>query len=271
MAFLFKFIKQAKTGFMKTTIYLLSLCLFISLKGFSQNNDQIEQALDSYMSMMATTSNVEVEDAYNFDSAVDIELTTFNSKKTTSEMSMRMLFPADASYYAMEILEIKDSKDDVPASIVIFDYSTFKMISLMDMSGQKMGFAMDLKESQIEEWKAMEEGNSDKTNFIKTGKTKEILGYTCEQYTISNEDGDGEFWISNDSDLQIAMALNAMSQNSKGKNSYDMPEDFPDGAILEMNFIDKKGEGMNWIAIAINKNVRRSISTSEYSFMSFGQ
>jgi hypothetical protein len=255
---------------MKTTIYLLSLCLLISLNGFSQNNDQIEQALDSYMSMMAATSNVEVEDAYHFDNAVDIELSTFTSKKTTSEMSMRMLFPANASYYAMEIIEIKGTQQDVPESITVFDYSSFKVISLMNMSGQKMGFAMDLKESQIEEWKAVEEDRDEKTEFVKTGKTKEILGYTCDQYLISNGDGDGEFWISNDADLQIGLALNAMSQNAKGK-SYEMPKDYPEGAILEMNYADKNGEGMNWIAIAVNKNIKRSISTSEYSFMSFGQ
>ena len=271
MVFLFKFNKQlVYPGIMKTINCLLGLCLFISISGFAQDKDQIEKGLDSYFSMMSNSSNVEVEDAYNFDNAVDIELTTFNSNKTTGEMSMRMLFPSDASYYAMEIIEIKGSKQEVPESITVFDYSSFKVISLMNMSGQKMGFAMDLKESQIEEWKATEEEKEDNTEFIKTGKTKEILGYTCEQYLISNSDGDGEFWITNDADLQIGLALNAMSQNSKGK-SYEMPKDYPEGAILEMNYADKKGEGMKWIAIAINKNLNRSISTSEYSFMGFGK
>ena len=142
----------------------------------------------------------------------------------------------------------------------------------MNMSGQKMGFAMKLDKDQIEEWaKTEKEDEADKSEFTKTGKTKEILGYTCDQYTMSNSDGNGEFWITNDADIQIGLALNAMSQNSKGKNGYDMPDNYPEGAILEMTYVETKGEGMKWIATSINKNAQRTVKTGDYSFMGFGK
>jgi len=274
---------------MKTTYLSLLILLLFSMSGFAQDynsadfeqllneytdeasSEEIQEALSTLQNSMMNSSNVEIEDSYSFQTSLDISLTTFNSKKNTSEMDMRMLFPKEASYYAMEILDIKDSDSEMPEAIMIFDYESLKMINLMNMSGQKMGFAMALSEDQIEEWaKTEEEDEADKSEFTKTGKTKEILGYTCDQYTMSSADGNGEFWITNDADLQIGLALNAMSQNSKGKKSYDMPSDYPEGAILEMTYADNKGEGMKWIATKIDKNIRRNINTGDYSFMSFG-
>ncbi len=274
---------------MKTSYLSLLLILFISFTGFAQSynsnelnqlinesvdqasSEEIQKGLDALQNAMMNGSKVEVADQYSFQTSVDITLTTFNSKKNTNEMNMRMLFPSEGSYYGIELLEVKDSKGEMPETFMVFDYASLKMVSLMNMSGQKMGFAMALKEDQIEEWmKSENEDEADKSEFTKTGKTKEILGYTCDQYTVSSEDGNGEFWITNDADLQIGLALNAMSQNSKGKKGYDMPEDYPEGAILEMTYADNKGEGMKWLATSIDKNSNRTIQTSDYSFMSFG-
>jgi len=234
------------------------------------SSEEIQKGLSALQNSLMNSSKVEIADSYSFETSVDISLTTFNSKKSTSEMDMRMLFPKEESFYAMEILEIKDSKSEMPETIMIFDYESLKMINLMNMSGQKMGFAMALDKDQIEEWVETEkEDESDRSEFTKTGKTKDILGYSCDQYTVSSSDGNGEFWVTNDADIQIGLALNSMSKNSKGK-AYDMPEDYPEGAILEMTYADKKGEGMKWIATSIDKNAQRNIKTGDYSFMGFG-
>lgn len=274
---------------MKNIISLIFLSFFISFTTQAQDYDpssleslakkyetdasdeEIQQGLEALQSALySTTSDIEIADVYSFTSSVDVTLSTFNNDNTT-DMNVRMLFPEEDSYYGIELLELNGSNNEIPQAFMIFDYSSYKMISFMETSGQKMGFAMDLSPEQIEDWMdAEEEEETQNMNFTKTGKSKEILGYTCEQYLMKSGSGEGEFWVSDDKDLKIGIALNAMSQTSKNK-SYDMPSDYPDGAILEMTFNDSSGDGMRWLATAINKKDKRSIRTKEYTFINMGQ
>lgn len=278
---------------MKTIFTLLTAFIFLlpstqaqiyvpsSAKRFgkSKANEEAEKGAQKgyealLNSMSGSSSDVEIADVYSFKTSVDIRVTSFDKKQKSSEMNMRMLFPPEESgdpYYAVELLDMQDDDTEVPNNLVIFDYLNFKMISLINSGGEKMGFTMELSQDQIDEWtEAEEEGNDEKVEFKKTGETKDILGYSCEQYVFESSDSEGEFWVSNDKDLKIGMALNAMSQNDK-KKSYDMPDEYPDGAILEMNYTDSDGSGMNWLATAIDKSLNKTIRTEGYTFMNLGK
>jgi len=278
---------------MKTIITLLSVFLFLlpstqaqvyvpsSAKSFgkSKANEEAEKGAQKgyealLKSMSGSSSDAKIADVYSFKTSVDIRVTSFDKKQKSSEMNMRMLFPPEESgdpYYAVELLDMQEDDTDIPSNLVIFDYLNFKMISLINSSGEKMGFTMELSQDQIDEWTEAEgEENDEKVEFKKTGKTKDILGYSCEQYVFESSDSEGEFWVSNDKDLKIGMALNAMSQNDK-KKSYDMPDEYPEGAILEMNYTDSDGSGMKWLAIAIDKSLNKTIRTEGYSFMNLGK
>lgn len=238
--------------------------------GFSEKD--MEEGLQVLQSMMAGgNEEVEVADSYSFNSTVVIHLSTIENDNVSSEMDMKMLFPTDDSYYGMELLDYSGNSGEMPKALLIFDYLNFKMISLMDESGQKIGFAMDLNMEQIANWEDAEENEPlQNLSFTKTTNTKEILGYTCYEYTIESKEGNGSYWVSEDEDLKIGIALNSMAQNSKNKG-FDLPTDYPEGAILEMSFTDANGNGMNWLATSISKNKSQTISTSEYSFLSIGQ
>ena len=275
---------------MKTIFTLLAAFIFLvsttqaqvyvpsSAKRFgkSKANEEAEKGAQKgyealLNSMSKSSSDVKVADAYSFSTSVDILITTTDKKQQSSKMNMRMLFPIDDPYYGIELLDIEGQEGDIPQTLIIFDYLNYKMISLMDNSGEKMGFTMELSQDQIDEWAESEDDQDDESiDFVKTGKTKSILGYNCEQYTFKGEDGEGEFWVSDDKDLKIGMALNAMAQNGK-ENNYDMPDDYPEGAILEMNFTEIDGSKMNWIATKIEKSLNKTIRTEGYSFMDLGK
>ncbi len=239
-------------------------------------NEGTQKGLEELLNSMANSSTeVKIADTYSFNTSVDILITSVEkNKKKPTEMKMRMLFPIDDpenAYYGIELLEMEGEIDEVPENLIVFDYLNYQMISLIDNSGQKMGFTMSLSQEQIDEWIEEEEESDDKdVDFRKTGETKNILGYSCDQYVFEGEDGSGEFWVSNDDDLKIGMALNSMANQGK-KKSYDMPDDYPEGAILEMNYTGEDGSGMTWIATAIDKKINRAVNTDDYQFMNIGQ
>ena len=41
----------------------------------------------------------------------------------------------------------------------------------------------------------MDENIEDAFNMKKTGKTKKILGYTCNEYVATTDDGTSEMWV----------------------------------------------------------------------------
>lgn len=232
----------------------------------------MQEGLEALQRMMGDGSaNVEVADSYTFSSAVVIHLTSTDNNNKKTEMDMRMLFPEEDSYYGIELIDFNGSKGKTPQAFMIFDYLNYKMISLMEESGQKMGFAMDLNMQQIEEWEEAEVNEElEDLSFTKTGKTKNILGYSCEHYLIETAEGKGDYWVSSDDDLKIGIALNSMAKSSKGQG-FQMPADYPEGAILEMSFVDNNGNSVNWLATSIEKNKSTTIKTGDYTFLSIGQ
>ena len=162
--------------------------------GKDKAREQEQKGIDAIQNaMFGTSSDANVADKYEFETSVDILLTTKDKKGKATEMNMEMLFTEKDSYYGIEMKDMSKSGSDAASSIVVFDYLNFKMVSLMDNSGQKMGITMDLNEEQISDWSSSEtDTNASNASFTKSGKTKDILGYTCEQYIIKSDDGEGE-------------------------------------------------------------------------------
>ena len=94
------------------------------------------------------------------------------------------------------------------------------------------------------------------------------MGYNSEQYIFSSEDGNGDAWVTDDDDLKIGYAMNAMAQAQKKKNKNN--NEYPDGAILEMNYNGNDGEKMNWITTNIETDTDIKLMTAGYQFMSMG-
>jgi hypothetical protein len=271
----FIFAKSFNPRLMKKVL-LTNLFLVFMLPLFAQNygglSDQdMQEGLEALQKMMGSTNaSADVAESYSFTNSVLIHVRTYGDKNKDAEMDLKMLFPDEESYYGMELIELSGNKGKTPQALIIFDYLNYKMISLMEDGGQKIGFAMDLNMDQIQEWQDAEENEQlQDLSFSKTGKTKKILGYTCEQYIMEGTSGKGEYWVSDNPSLKIGIALNSMANSSKNKN-LKMPDNYPDGAILEMSFDDENGNGMTWLAKSIDQN-KQTIKTANYSFLSLGQ
>lgn len=246
----------------------------------SQESTTEEESAGNNFGMQAMSKmfggDVEVRDRYDFNAYSDVEVITTDKKGRTERMEFRYLFPEEEAYVGMEFTSMGEG-EEMPPSFSIFDMEEKQMVTLIESGGQKMGVAISLDPETLNasDWEEQEEWDEEELQFRKTGRTKKILGYTCEEYVMEQEEGKSTFWVTDETDLHIGMAMGAMSagsqQGQQQQAQYDLPEDFPQGAMLEMTFEDYEEEStMQMNTLSIEENVPKSVSTEGYTFMSMG-
>lgn len=212
--------------------------------------------------------DAEIADQYTFDTQTDVQITTANKNGKKQDVNnYQMLFPNEGQYFGMDMSQSTESP-----VFAIFDFENGQMINLTESNGNKMAMVIKIDQDAVNEQveEKMEEQDED-ISFRKTGRTKKIHGYSCDEYEMESEDGHGTFWITDDTDLHIGMAMGSMAAQGRGqKGGLQMPEDIPQGAILEMHHVDKDGSTMDWETTDIKTNIKKSISTEGYQVMSLG-
>ena len=90
--------------------------------------------------------------------------------------------------------------------------STDQGVGLRAVSGEKTGFAVGLDETQLESieesYEESEEVEANPYNIKKTGKTKKILGYKCEEYQTEDENSIVSIWSTDDLGKKINKTFN---------------------------------------------------------------
>ena len=231
------------------------------------NSSDTDQEPDMSKLFGSMGGSVEVAESFEFNSSIDIVVTTTDNKGKATIMNMTMLFPEDNEYFGMETKGSDNPKEEIPPMKMIYDFENEQMITMMINGQQKIGMVISIDKEQLSKWADDDDNDIDELpEWTKTGKTKKILGYTCDQYIFSNEDGKGEAWVTEDDDLNIGYAMNAMTNAQKQDNK----NEYPDGAILEMTFNGDDGEKMTWVSTDIKTDTNISLKTEGYQFMAIG-
>lgn len=221
---------------------------------------------EDYMKIMGMEM-VEVDGPFVFDITADILVTTTDEKGKTEDFDYVMLFPKDGNFFAMEINDQGQTNGQTNA-IIIFDYGNKQMITMTHSDGEKVGMVMPIKDdiSSGVDTDSKENEQTEDFSFKKANQTKTILGYKCDLYMFESEDGNGEFWVTQDENMQIGFAMHAMRMNKQ--ESYKLPDNYPEGAIMEMNFLDTDGSKVNWETTNIDSKTQKTVKTEGYQFMS---
>ena len=198
--------------------------------------------------------------SYDYQFKIDWEVTT----EKGDPMEMSQMLSDDGKHFAMEIQSQKRKKNET--GIIIYDMEQSEIIILVEAEKQAIITTSINAEEVIEETYEEEKD----FNFTKTGKKKQILGYTCERYTYSSEDGKGEVWITKDLKYSNYDFYKFMQQNSKRKEKQSMPvswEKVKDGFALESINIDKDGNKVTMLAKNIDENANIKINVDGYKAM----
>lgn len=130
--------------------------------------------------------------------------------------------------------------------LVIIDFEKNNMITLNDGSAMVMEWNPEIGEDSTAE---EEEGKA--LHIEKTGRTKTIAGYLCEEYRVEDEEGEGVVWLSRKLPVSMSYFYTGRAKSSTLPFSNDEMQGFPmewdytsrsDGsrAHMEVKRVEKK-------------------------------
>ena len=221
--------------------------------------------------MTSGSENIPIEESYAFDTSVTYELTIIENDKP-SVVNYEMWFPEKAGYMATKVKNSsKEDSKDMPSSMVsILDDTNQAMIIIMEEQKIAQLLSMSkIKEVAIKE-NEIESVDTEFKSLQKTGKTKKILGYDCEEFSSQNETDKFTFWITKDLELfQKNMFFNI--SKSLGGNTFDNIPKNAQGFMMEMHFENSSnGQKGSMTVVNIDKS-KKQIMMNEYQLMSLGQ
>jgi len=239
-----------------------------------ETDDSTESASENFtnkamMNALGLSGNVEYEPGYNFDAHIQMEISEY---KKNGKLDNQMLYDSyvqkENADYAMEFSD-KGSK-----SVIIFDTKNSAMLILSNSDGEKTGFATTIDaEAMAEEAEAFEEEDSASDpylyNYKKTGKTKNILGYSCDEYLVEDEATEVHMWASEKlgKEMRKEWLNNKQTFGAMFTQAYAL-----NGMVLEYDFLDKAdGDKIVMQVTKIDLNHNHKVSTDGYNIMSMKQ
>lgn len=232
-------------------------------------NDQEEDSDSSGQvdlgGLFANKVTLKYKDDYQFTSRIYMVSETYD-KDDVMKMDMYMFYNAGTPHIGVETQTLTDEENSTAVQAkMVMDGENKVFVILTDVNGMKMGMISEITEENTNivgpDGKPVK--NYKPPTFTKTGNTKVIAGYKCEEYTYKAEDKtSGKVWFTNDADLKI----DRRGWNNSSLSYYYGSNQFNNGIILATESYDEKGKlQMKSETKEINKNFPHSISTKGYS------
>lgn len=224
-------------------------------------------------SMTQSSEGLPLEELYTFHTAVFYNM-EFDEQGKSSIVEYVMWFSENENYMATQIENASSTasgNENMPASMfTVLDEKNKAMIVFMEE--QKLAQLLSMETlKELSEWEnESEEIDNDYSDLKKSGRTKKILGYACEEFTSENADNKFSMWVTQDLDLYQKNMFFSLNESLGGKKFSHIPDEAK-GFMMEMHFENLvNGEKGTMHATKINKQLK-SIEPSQYQFMNLNQ
>jgi hypothetical protein len=215
---------------------------------------------------------VETADQYDFFGHAVMEITSTDKKGKEQDPTLLKTYLAKTSDYTG--MEIVDPKKPESVMVMVFDIPNKASILLMDNDGEKTSFAYKLDINELAE-DAMENAADPMEDpelvIEKTGNTKEILGYQCDEYRVKSKDGQGTYWMTEEPIGGYTSFWGTNSPFATGKTQSKYAEQFkdlPQGNFMEMDFTSSDdGTNTKLKIIEINDSESKSFVLKDFPNM----
>lgn len=230
------------------------------------------EAIDGMFGGMMEPASTESE--YSFTGYMVMEVTSTDKKgKSEDPTRIQYLLSDNVEFMGMLFKELKSPENSTTS---IMDSKNQAMVMLMENKGEKssMAIKMDYEKMQgIVDEEAEEQLENPDYKLSKTGNTKTILGYDCEEWLVVTEDGEGRYWVTEDPIDGLSMfspQSNPMVSNKTMERYSSMFANAPKGSFMEMTFTDTDGAVTDMKVIEIETNSPRKYNMSEFPNMMVG-
>ncbi|MGJ8745113.1 hypothetical protein [Polaribacter sp.] len=196
---------------------------------------------------------VDIPSTFSFDKSVEVKMTDDRGDVQTIEFLLGT-YP--------DIYGISVAPKEMQGQEMLVVNTPESMTMFMSMAGMKIKKSTSIEQMGDQynmEDKIPEEGDFD---YKKTGKTKTIVGYLCEEvkvdYEYTNQKGSVSFWVSNDFPVQNkALPMLGMKMNNSNFS----------GFVLAMNTI-QNGKSFSLEVVGLEDKAV-TINTNEYKKFGF--
>jgi hypothetical protein len=213
-------------------------------------------------------------ESYAFKSRIYMQMEIYNKdKKDVTKMDYYMYFSdtdPSAGFESKMIATSDEGKQVTVASSFVFDGVNKSFLMMTDMGAMKMAFI-----SQVPDETTVQDQSAEKTSkpvITKTGNTKIIAGYKCDEYLYKETDSKeyGKLWVTKD----LKFKTDKRTFSKAGLSPYYGNPELEDGFVLAMEGYNEKNElEMKSETKEINFDFPHTISTAGFKFsqMNFNQ
>ncbi|TDQ18663.1 uncharacterized protein DUF4412 [Algoriphagus boseongensis] len=239
-----------------------------SSKAEKESSDKMGDLIGGMMQPAPT------ESAYQFTGYMVMEVTATDKKgKSDPPSRINYLLGDNVEFMGMSF---SDPKTPQNTTTTIMDTKNQAMVMLLDNEGQKSSMAMKMDYDKIQDMVDEEASDQMKTEdyqITKTGNTKDILGYPCEEFLVKTEDGEGRYWVTKEPIKGFSMfspQSNPMVSNKTVERYNSFFSNAPKGTFLEMIFTSTDGSVTDMKVVEIELNSPLKFTMSEYPNMMSG-
>jgi hypothetical protein len=232
-----------------------------------------EQRMQRMLKGMGISGDpVPIENSYNFNNLIQMHIESFdkNGKKESEGEFVTHFNPATQSM-AYEV--ISGNMGQPGQGLFIIDIKNEAIIILSEENGKKAGLVYGIGSFFGEGNQALQDEQIVETpenflanpNLSKTGKTKTIAGYKCDEYKYSDEGSESYIWITKDLKLDTRDYFNNIFKT----NLY--AQGLPWGYMMEVTTTDKQSGEKSFMQVTkVDNNSGKQFPVSDYSITNLG-
>lgn len=219
----------------------------------ASEEERSRKRMSSLMEKMGVSSEpVPISESYHFSSKMTMHYKNMDSQgQVTDEGDVVTYLDPGEKNFAYEFVSGNQSGREGPQKgVFIMDYSNGATIILSDDNGEKTGVVYGIKffDDAIEDDSEAYEEESEDAEFYdprykKTGRTKTISGYKCEEYAYNTEEEKGSFWVTKEAEWKANDTFSAIFK--AGLYSHGIYN----GMMMESESIDKETGEKNMMQV----------------------
>ena len=143
---------------------------------------------------------------------------------------------------------------------VIFDRKNKKMLMVMPSMKMYMEFPMNMNLGMDYKGKGNDAGEKSGKDFMKTGETKTINGYKCDQWIIKDDDNTSEAWMTKELGSFVFF-----QSPMGGKEKPKWQEDIENSGYFPMLVIEKDSDGNETSRFEVKSVEKKSLDDSFFA------
>jgi hypothetical protein len=230
--------------------------------GEAPTGEEREKGQFDMSGMLGGNVTAKYDDTYDFKGMMQMKTEMFNKGKPEGTMDVELWFNGEKGNLGMESRTVTDDEGKSVKATAIVDGVNMVMLTIAETDGGRSGIIMPV--SDIEEDGNNQEEASD-VSVRKTGNTKTICGYRCEEYVMTQDDGDlvTNAWVTDELEIPGNQKLLGKQQGMPGIYGNDQMK----GALMASETYDKGELTARTEVTEVDLNARHTISVEGVSLM----